>query len=188
MRSSLLPLGISDGGNVAVHGVDWCDAWAFCAWAGKRLCGGFPDAEPPQPDASLEAGFEHGLTFDAVTDRDAGAFIWACEGGDRALAYAYGNDQDPNQCCAPRVEGSTSDPGPGPVGAVGCEGGFPGLVDMVGIEEWVDACRGTNCVLLGGVTSRIIALTAPALSAFVYEHSLIPRVGFRCCGVTAPVP
>jgi hypothetical protein len=27
-------------GQLPVNGVDWCDAYAFCRWAGKRLCGG----------------------------------------------------------------------------------------------------------------------------------------------------
>jgi formylglycine-generating enzyme required for sulfatase activity len=26
-------------GNYPISCVDWCDAWSFCAWAGKRLCG-----------------------------------------------------------------------------------------------------------------------------------------------------
>ena len=26
-------------GNYPVTCIDWCDAWSFCHWAGKRLCG-----------------------------------------------------------------------------------------------------------------------------------------------------
>src|SRR5262249_6636582 len=29
--------------NKPVSGVDWCDALAFCKWAGKRLCGAIGD-------------------------------------------------------------------------------------------------------------------------------------------------
>lgn len=36
-KSNTVALG-SDG-TMPVRNVDWCDAYAYCAWAGKRLCG-----------------------------------------------------------------------------------------------------------------------------------------------------
>ena len=190
-NTSWAPIGTSDGGTVPVHGVDWCDAWAFCSWAGKRLCGGFPGADPAARNVDPDAGLDHGLSFGAVDDRDASAELWACEGGDRALTYPYSNDLDPTQCYGMATSFFASPhPSPGPVGAVGCEGGFPGIVDMVGnVEEWIDACEHGTCILVGRAACRDIDLRPPQIEPLTYDlDNIIPRIGFRCCGTTAPTP
>ena len=42
--------------NIPVGNVDWCDAKAYCLWAGKRLCGRSGDgANPPNDDSYLNS-------------------------------------------------------------------------------------------------------------------------------------
>lgn len=111
-----------DAGAYPATNIDWCDAHAFCAWAGKRLCG-------------------------KIVNRDASTGEWfnACSnGGTRPVpygpAYVAGRCKD---------NGGT---GPDPVGShPGCEGGLPGIYDMNGnVAEYVDSCGATTCAAMGG--------------------------------------
>lgn len=50
----------SQGALDPVSCIDWCDAWAFCAWAGKRLCGrigGGPNAPDTMDDPTKSQWF-----------------------------------------------------------------------------------------------------------------------------------
>jgi len=113
--------------NYPVNGVDWCDATAYCKWAGKRLCGGPTGGPIETSSASLlemsevsewtavcshggERGFPYGTVFDGE----------ACNGGEHSGT--------------PRaIVGVETTPG--------CEGGYPGIFDMVGnVHEWENAC------------------------------------------------
>src|SRR5258708_37508752 len=49
---SFVPVGWPSGaGAQAVSGVNWCMAFMYCAWAGKRLCGS-PSGGPLHPPGS----------------------------------------------------------------------------------------------------------------------------------------
>jgi hypothetical protein len=175
------PLGSLDGGTIMVDGVDWCDAWGYCAWAGKTLCGGFPGAMDDgglQPDGTLS----HGLPLTEAYERDASAMAWACEGGDAALTYPYGNDFQMDQCFQASFTGP---PYPGPVGSMGCVGGFPGIVDLVGMFQWVDSCTEDSCGALGYQECRYFAPFDRHLDPASYGFNT-PLIGFRCCGLEAP--
>ena len=180
-NTSWTPVGTSATGDTPVHGVDWCDAWAFCAWAGKTLCGGFPGAAPPMGEG--DAGLTHGLADAVVGDRDASAYPWACEGGDKALTYPYGNDFDGKQCYQ-QLFGTG--PEPVPVRSKGCEGGFDGLFDLVGIDEWIDSCANGRCNVAGGQGCRGSNNLPADLSTGGFYPYLSSVVGFRCCGRAAP--
>ncbi len=110
-------------GTWPIANVNWCDALAFCKWAGKRLCGklGGGSADFSQFAASDN---EHYLACSDISTR----------------VYPYGNAFDPTACNGPeRDAGHVL-----PVGSLaGCQGGVPGLFDMSGnVEEWQDACNG----------------------------------------------
>jgi formylglycine-generating enzyme required for sulfatase activity len=118
--------------------VDWCDAFAFCAWAGKRLCGALAGGGP--------------LTIAEATDPTKSEWMFACtRNGSRA--YPYGQAESTTTC--------NTDAPTGAAEAVGtraaCVGGFPGIFDMAGnVSEWENACDGRSpsgtfrCVDRGG--------------------------------------
>jgi len=150
--------------------VHWCNAYAYCAWAGKRLCGRIGGG----PNATVDAA-------------DATKSQWynACSRGG-ALAYPYGDAYDPNACNGQEngVDATTT------VGSKPkCEGGHPGLFDLSGnVFEWEDSCyikngnSGDACWLRGG------GFTHPQAQSTCEGSYLLPRgsselgyIGFRCC-------
>lgn len=106
--------------------VDWCDAYAYCQWAGKRLCGRIGGGP-----------MEAELTQVKRADRDQ--WYAACSrGGTRA--FPYGDTYEARRC-----NGEYADGGDGTLDEVasfpGCVGGYDGLFDMSGnVSEWEDAC------------------------------------------------
>ena len=161
-------------GALPVTNVDWCDAFAFCTWAGKRLCGRIGGGTNRPDD-----------------ENDAAQSEWfaACTGGG-ARTYPYGDAYDRSACTgdatSPAAAGSLKT----------CEGGYPGVFDMSGnVEEWVDACTGSSganddCLARGGdYSASSEALTCrTVIDPNRNESRLEPRSlgepwrGFRCCG------
>ena len=132
--SYVLPLTVpSPADNFPAVAVDWCDARAYCAWAGKRLCGkiggGHVSAgSPPYFDP-----------VDALNEE----WPYACTAGGTRV-YPYGDVYDKTGCVTFHY-GITPIPADSTIGlrpireAKKCEGGFPGLYDMGGnASEWVD--------------------------------------------------
>jgi formylglycine-generating enzyme required for sulfatase activity len=117
--------------------VDWCDAAAYCAWAGKRMCGRVGGGTVPS---------------DETNDATRSEWYAACsEGGTKT--FPYGSTEDGGAC---NTLGNGAE-----VLAVhsfpDCMGGYDGIFDMVGnAEEWEDACdlssdpATDNCALRGG--------------------------------------
>lgn len=123
-NSTFVPSTITlDPPDLPVVKVDWCDARAFCAWAGKRLCGAL--------------GTGAAITVTDAVEPTKSEWMFACSrGGTRG--YPYGPSPANGVCndvTASRTDAVT-------VGSLaGCTGGFAGLFDMVGnISEWENAC------------------------------------------------
>jgi hypothetical protein len=144
--------------------VDWCDAAAYCAWAGKRLCGA-------RDGSSLAIA-----TGDPATVTTS-EWLFACTQGG-VTAYPYG----PEHTDACGLEGDD-------LHAVGslpyCHGQtvpFTQLLDMNGaIVEWEDACvvdgagdSSTVCRTVGGDACNT-AFSGDRRAGFD-DHR-----GFRCC-------
>jgi formylglycine-generating enzyme required for sulfatase activity len=146
--------------------VAWCDAYAYCAWAGKRLCGavgGGPNSVPKD---------------DLTTDQ----WYFACSAGG-GQPVPYGSTFQPGRCNDAAFDAGR------PVGVAtlpGCVGGFAGLFDMSGnVIEWEDSCTeagGDYCALRGGH----FADTAPealecATNRVQDRETADQKDGFRCC-------
>jgi len=156
--------------QLPVKHVNWCDAFAFCKWAGKHLCGkigGGPNS------------------FADYANPTASQWYNACSHGG-AWTYPYGTAYQPTAC-------NTLDNGVGatvPVGSkVTCEGGFPGLYDMSGnVWEWEDACNGNTdqndqCRIRGGPYDNGGDYGMCSTSDGALRND--PRAfGFRCCAET----
>jgi formylglycine-generating enzyme required for sulfatase activity len=169
-QKSFVPAGTwpaPDGSkNVPVLNVDWCDAVAYCAWAGKRLCG--------------KIGGGSNDTGDMADPAKSQWFAACSQGGVRD--YPYGSTYQKGTC-----NGESVQAGPAAVGSLGdCVGGAPGLFDMSGnVAEWEDSCKTSDntvvCMARGGAfNSNPTGLACDATSK---ETRADPQddVGFRCC-------
>jgi len=155
--------------------VDWCDAWMYGAWAGKRLCGsrnGTPiDDQAPANDPQVSEWF-------AACTRDG------------TRTYPYGSTFDKNACNGCQRTDSC-DAGGSPLVDVGslatCTGGYDAIFDMSGnVNEWEDNCnsgeqcppRGGNATMGAATLGCAIANTNPIIAQ---RNEKGDKVGIRCC-------
>jgi hypothetical protein len=119
------------GADLPVLGVNWCDAFDYCKWAGKHLCGSTTGGpiSPGDIDGTKSQWFR------------------ACSHDDMRN-YPYSNAFDVSACvdCDPGAgcheDGGPPSQGPAPVGSKAtCQGGYSGIFDMSGnAAEWEDGC------------------------------------------------
>ncbi len=150
--------------------VDWCDAYEYCIWAGKHLCGaiGGGPGDPSNPSTPQ-------------SDR----WYYACSNAG-TLTYPYGQAYDPVKC-----NGFDFDDGGGVlrVASTGCQGGFVGIFDMSGnAEEWEDSCfayttdASDGCLNRGGSFEESASELACASSQSADGRNFTSNhTGFRCC-------
>jgi formylglycine-generating enzyme required for sulfatase activity len=160
-----------DGGDDAlpVVGVDFCDARAYCTWAGKRLCG------------AIEGG---ATQFDDFADAKQSQWQAACSRGGMQV-FPYGNSYDAELCNG----ADSGHDGAISAGQSQCEGGYDGILDLSGnVWEWEDACDGDsgaadNCRLRGGEFSSPEGFLRCDYGDFsVARNFRSQSAGFRCCG------
>jgi formylglycine-generating enzyme required for sulfatase activity len=145
-----------------VSQIDWCDAAAYCAWAGKRLCGRFGGG------AIAVGTAEHDATQSEWLD--------ACSHAG-AHAYPYGDAYDANACATALGTVATH---------AGCTGGYDGLHDMSGsVWEWTNACDSNAADSFchaegGGFDSRPDELACAGTRPWT-RTSAATNIGIRCC-------
>jgi formylglycine-generating enzyme len=168
--------------------VDFCDADAYCAWAGKRLCG------------HLGGG---PLTAEASIDPQQSEWVNACtQGGKTKLPY--GDTFEDGRCIdrtrVPDGAGSEglavlADPQKNAPECRGTEPPFDQIYSMsVGMNEWDDSVVGdTPNVATAGIrgggfgdSSKNVVPPSCAESdgeqARTYLAAVGTDIGFRCCG------
>jgi formylglycine-generating enzyme required for sulfatase activity len=162
--------------------VNYCDAFVYCKWAGKRLCGGFPRADAGADAAPPPSPFDA-----AAADPQKSQWYYACTGGDPStrplpygMTYVKGLCNDVNDDA-----GTTLPVGSKPL----CEGGVPGLFDMAGnLSEWEDGCdsyagganaRFDHCLVRGSPYNGGFP-TMPCSWFYTNQQRSYP-FGFRCC-------
>lgn len=148
--------------------VDWCDARAYCAWAGKRLCGRIGEGKLPFTDHA---------------DPKRSEWFNACS-NEGTREYPYGTSHDGEACNGVDKNVNTTVE----VGSLeGCEGGAPGLFDMSGnVLEWEDSCDSETgdkdrCHIRGGSYGDNRDTLKCWYSQPVARSTQLPRIGFRCC-------
>jgi formylglycine-generating enzyme required for sulfatase activity len=152
-----------------VTNVDWCDAYAYCVYSGKHLCGRIA-----------------GGTNDPTAFADASQSEWfnACS-AQSVYDYPYGDTFVAGYCqgaplagCPVRVRPAPPAPTPS------CLGGVTGLYEMSGnAAEWEDSCNASDgCRIRGG------SCGSDATGLRCDDDTFLPRlttnradVGFRCC-------
>ncbi|HEY2368756.1 MAG TPA: SUMF1/EgtB/PvdO family nonheme iron enzyme [Polyangiaceae bacterium] len=156
-----------------IGNINWCQAQAFCAWAGKSLCG------------APEGG---SYTYVAFGSASASTWMNACS-ANGTQSYPYGASFDASACNLATFDASVPI---APAGSsVGCQGSVPGLFDMIGnVTEWDNAClpSGTDAStdLCRRRGSDVGDQGNPALKTCGWDES-DPRshqsytTGARCC-------
>jgi sulfatase modifying factor 1 len=153
-----------------IANVDFCDAVAYCAWAGKHLCGAISGAPLTTADRANAARSE---------------WFRACSRNNDGLhPYPYGGAYEPQRC-----NGVDRDSGILPVGSLAaCQGAYPGVFDLSGnVREWEDACddgataTDRTCLTRGGGYYDFEGtLQCDNQQAVVVTTQNI-GVGLRCC-------
>lgn len=150
--------------------IDWCDAHAYCADQGKRLCGKVGGGAYPYQSP--------GITTDSQ-------WYNACSAGGQEL-YVYGDNYVLNRCVV--NEGGSS----AVMYKSDCHSkvqGYLSTFDMIGnVKEWMDSCQGTSgqydyCLVSGGsyFTSNAANDAKCSSTAQFDRAAAYQDIGFRCC-------
>jgi formylglycine-generating enzyme required for sulfatase activity len=163
--------GLDDPDDIPVVGVDYCDARAYCKWAGKRLCGKIGGAA---------------TEFEQFANAMESQWHAACSRGGTRV-FPYGNNYDGTLCNGAdySADQNAKVPAETPI----CEGGYEGIFNMTGnVWEWEDACNDTTgeldtCYLRGGEFSNPEGFLRCDYGGFFAPRSFRTNsIGIRCCG------
>jgi formylglycine-generating enzyme required for sulfatase activity len=164
-----------------VTDVDWCEAWMFCAWSGKRLCGSRNGTRIND--------------FPVANDKQVSEWFAACSGSGNTK-YPYGDVAAAQRCNGcDRTNSCATDAGiaaPVAVGSLACEGGYPGIFDLAGnVGEWEDSCdpnpgaeQQATCPRRGGDRTLASADLTCAMNSYPLFSARGDRssvTGIRCC-------
>ncbi|WP_437597220.1 SUMF1/EgtB/PvdO family nonheme iron enzyme [Sorangium sp. So ce590] len=169
-----------DEGRAPVNYVDWCDAYAYCTYMGKHLCGriGGGESSPAELASATQNEWYNACSGQGVNE------------------YPYGHGYEPRcKVDDPTGEFARKSVAPTPIPPISrCEGGATGLYHMSGnAAEWENACDTEgNCLVRGGSRASVPDaedIENGSLKAARCDARLsAPRrddtnrdIGFRCC-------
>jgi formylglycine-generating enzyme required for sulfatase activity len=149
--------------------VDWCDAVAYCKWAGMRLCGAIGGGATDYKNQNLPSKSQ-----------------WhnACSSSG-VNTYTYGNSFNPLACNGVDYGASSTI---AVTQAVACRppsSPFRNVRDMSGnVWEWEDACKkysspSDTCHVRGGGFATSTLQCSREL--MIQRNAVRADVGFRCC-------
>ena len=164
--------------------VNWCNAYSYCAWAGKRLCGRVGGSDG---DASNASG---------LADANQSEFYNVCSQGGKT-AYAYGDDYRADIMSSGDIayykDGYAPDRAAAEADApTDCHGAiapFDAVVNVgCNVAEWQDGCSNSvtldaTCVAHGYAHSETTPEKSSRCDAFLEStrSQRSPQIGFRCC-------
>ena len=175
-NTTFLPFGWPPTGaqDLPVGFANWCQAYMYCEWAGKRLCGA-PAGGSANP-------------YEWYDPTQSEWFAACSHDNDGVHTYPYGNTYSPTLC-----NGEGYDAGQTVPSVATCQGGYPGAFDMSGnVFEWEDSCApAVNGGTLSGATdychTRGGAFDQNSTTLRCDDGTLFSRqsqgadIGFRCC-------
>ena len=164
-------------GNLPVANVDWCDAYAYCAGVGKRLCGKIGGG-PSNPSESCSASIDQ--WFNACTSNGQYNYPYGPNGiSGTCNDNGYWTNKDAGNLATTLPVGTLP-------GCTSTTSGYTNVYDLSGdVEEWEDSCFGTDlyspCDVRGGSFLDAAIVTACNTSDHNARNVENNHVGFRCC-------
>lgn len=155
--------------NRPVTCVDYCDAFMYCKWAGKRLCGKIGGGAVPYLEAN---------------DVTLSQWYRACT-TPSLKKFPYGNTYVGGFCNTPG-SGSTVDVKSSP-SCTGTAAPYSSIYDMSGnASEWEDSCGNLSgtwfCHARGGAYNDGVSTSVQCDDGTVWPmDAKFQMVGFRCC-------
>lgn len=155
--------------------VDWCDAYAYCAAVGKRLCGRYAG------DSALPMG--------SFSDASVSPWYNACSSGGMFLYPTGDSSRTADAECNFTDRGASADV----ESLTGCQSsvpGYEGVLALTGnVREWLNGCTSNTAM-----DARCLAVGGAYLDNDAFEGQCnypndLPRTfanastGFRCCEV-----
>jgi formylglycine-generating enzyme required for sulfatase activity len=164
----------NDDATLPVRNVDWCDAYMYCLYAGKRLCG------------ELGGGSVDVINIASTNDDE---WFVACTQNDPSThPYPYGAPYQSGKCWDSQPAGTAPKAPKSMPDCKGTDAPYDGIFDMSGnVGEWEDSCQETtpgtfSChVRGGGAASGAAGGTGCGTNETQVRSEIDSLRGFRCC-------